>query len=172
MLTESDVKIICKVFNDERAPESFESYTIDSTSFYFSLSWNSNFSNREYYSNDLIVWDFGDGTTYTGSSATHFYAYPNIYNVNATIFDKNGDAQILTLGTPLTAKNVFPDLIYLHPINPEGYSYFLQSGKPSNQIIVTRYNSWQNEKFSKENDYTINLYVSGSKSDYVTLTML
>jgi len=170
MLTESDVKIVCKNFNDERAPESFESYTIDSTSFYFSLSWSSNFLNRNYYSNDLIVWDFGDGTTYTGSSATHFYTYPNIYNVNATIFDKDGDAQILSLGTPLTAKNVFPDLIYLHPINPEGYSYFLQSGKPSNQIIVTRYNSWQNEKFSKENDYTINLYVSGSRSDYVTLS--
>ena len=63
MLTESDVKIVCKVFNDERAPESFESYTIDSTCFYFSLSWSSNFSNRNYYSNNLIVWDFGDGTT-------------------------------------------------------------------------------------------------------------
>jgi len=170
MLTESDVKIICKVFDYENAPESFESYTIDSTSFYFSLSWNGNFTNRNFYSNNLIVWDFGDGTTYTGASAQHFYTFPDIYNVSTTLFDKEGNAHVITLGNALTAKNVFPDLIYLHPLNPDGYSYFLPSGKPSNQIIVTRYNSWQNEKFLKENNYTINLYVSGSKSDYMSLS--
>lgn len=170
MITESDVKIICKVFDNENAPEAFSSYTIDSTSFYFSLSWSPNFTERSFYSNNLVVWDFGDGTTFTGSSAKHFYEYPNVYNVNVTLFDKNGEAYIFTLDESLTASNVFPDYVYLHPLNPQGYSYFLPSGKPSDQIIVTRYNSWQNEKFSKESNYTINLYVSGSKSDYTSLS--
>ena len=55
MLTESDVKIVCKTYDDEKAPECFESYTIDSTSFYFSLSWNNNYSKRDFYSNNLII---------------------------------------------------------------------------------------------------------------------
>lgn len=170
MIPSTDVKIVCKVFDDERAPEAFDSYTIDSTSFYFSLSWSPNFANRSFYSNDVIVWDFGDGTTFTGASAKYFYKFPDIYNISATVFDKNGESHIISLETPLTASNVFPDYVYLHPLNPEGNSYFLPSGKPSNEIIVTRYNSWQNEDFLKENNYTINLYVSGSKSEYMSLS--
>ena len=42
MLSQSDVRIVCKVFDDEKAPEYFESYTVDNTSFYFSLSWSPN----------------------------------------------------------------------------------------------------------------------------------
>jgi hypothetical protein len=170
MLPTSAVKIVCKAFDDERAPEWYQSYTVDATSFYFSLSWNGNFDNRDFYSNNIIVWDFGDGTTFTGTSAKHFYKYPNFYNVNATLFDKNGETHNVSLEHTLTASNVFPDYVYLHPLNPNGFSYFLPSGKASNQIIVTRYNSWQHEKFLKENNYTINLYVSGSKSDHMTLS--
>ena len=170
MISTSDVKIICKVFDDIKAPESFESYTVDATSFYFSLSWSGNFTDRSFYSNDVVVWDFGDGTTYTGASAKHFYKFPDLYNVSATIFDKNGESYIISLEETLTASNIFPDYVYLHPLNPDGNSYFLPSGKPSNQIIVTRYNSWQNEEFLKDNNYTINLYVSGSKSDYMGLS--
>ena len=170
MITESDVKIICKVFDDAQSPEIFESYTVDATSFYFSLSWSGNFTERSFYSNDVVVWDFGDGTTYTGASAKHFYKFPDTYNVSATIFDKNGEPFIISLDETLTASNIFPDYVYLHPLNPEGNSYFLPAGKPSHQIVVTRYNSWQNEEFLKENNYTINLYVSGSKSDYMGLS--
>ncbi len=170
MLTESEVKIVCKVFDNRFSPESFESYTIDTTSFIFSLSWNENFNDRNFYSNNTIIWDFGDGTTYVGPSARHFYTVPNLYNVNASIFDKNGEVHIINLSETLTAKNVFPDYIYLHPLSPSGRSYNLKCGKASDQIIVTRYNSWQNEKFLRENDYTVNLYVSGSKSDHLTLS--
>jgi hypothetical protein len=170
MLSATDVKIICKVFNEENAPESFESYTIEGTSFYFSLSWSGNFSDRNFYSNNLVVWDFGDGTTYTGASAKHFYTFPNFYNVSATLFDKNGNSHNIALKETLTAKNVFPDYVYLHPFNEDGLSYFLPSGKASNQVVVSRYNSWQNDKFLKNNNYTINLYVSGSKSDHMTLS--
>lgn len=170
MILSSAVKIVCKVLDNEKAPETFESYTIDSTSFYFSLSWSQNFTNRSFYSNDVVVWDFGDGSNFTGPSARYFYKFPDVYNVSATIFDKNGESHIVTLENAVTASNVFPDYIYLHPFNSDGSSYFLPSGKPSNQVVVTRYNSWQNENFLKDNNYTINLYVSGSKSEYMGLS--
>ena len=166
----SSIKIVCKVFELENAPEIFESYTLENTSFNFSLSWSPNFNNRDFYSNELVIWDFGDETTYIGPSARHYYKFPNLYNVKATLYDKNGNAHVVSLGRTLTAKNVFPDYIYLHPFNPSGFAYNLQSGKASSQVVVTRYNSWQNEKFLKENDYTINLYVSGSQSDHMTLS--
>lgn len=171
MLPITAVQISCKVFDDARAPETYDAYTIEGTSFIFSLNWSDEFSDRNYYSNDTVIWDFGDGTNYTGASAKHYYKYPsNSYQVYASIFDKNGDVHKLTLNEKLTAKNVFPDYLYLHPLNPTGKSYNLPAGKASEQIIVTRYNSWQNEKFLKENNYSINLYVSGSKSDHVTLS--
>jgi hypothetical protein len=170
MLPTSAVKIVCKVFDDGAAPETFLSYTLKNTNFYFSLSWNSNFPDRSFYSNDLILWDFGDDTNFIGSSAKHYYKYPNFYNVNATIYDKNGTPYILNLSETITAKNVFPDYIYLHPLNEKGLSYNLPCGKPSNKIVVTRYNSWQNEKNLSENNYTINLYASGCKSDHMTLS--
>ena len=170
MLPTSAVKIICKVFENDNAPETFFSYTLENTSFSFSLSWNNNFTNRNDYSNDLIIWDFGDGTTFQGSSAKHYYKYPDIYTANVTIFDTNGNAHKITLDTPLTAKNVFPDFIYIQPLNNTGLSYNHPSGKPTSQVVVMRYNSWQNEKFIKEADYKINLYAYGSKSDYMSLS--
>lgn len=170
MLPTSAIKITCKVFNTDDSPETFSSYSLDKTCFYFSLSWNENFGERNFYSNELILWNFGDSTISEGSSASHYYKYPGLYNVNATIFDKNGDPYDITLEQTLTSENVFPDLVYLYPLNTSGLAYNHPSGKPTNQIIVNRYNSWQNEKFIKDNGYKINLYAYGSNSDYMGLS--
>jgi hypothetical protein len=170
MLPTPPVRIVCKVFGENNAPETFLSYTLENTSFSFSLSWNNNFTNKNNYSNDLLIWDFGDGTTYQGASAKHYYKYPDVYSPSVTLFDVNGDAHTITIETPLTAKNVLPDVLYLHPLDPTGLSYNHPSGKPTNQIIVTRYNSWQNEKFIKDAGYKVNLYAYNSKSDYMGLS--
>jgi hypothetical protein len=173
-LPTSAVRIICKVFKDDESgtvyPEMFSSYTCENTSFNFSLSWNEAFADRNFYSNKIIIWDLGDGVKKTDPEIKHFYKNPNIYEVNATVFDKNGEAYLISLKTPLTAKNIFPDYLYIHPLDELGRPYNLPSGKRSNQIFVSRYNSWQNEQTLKENNYTINLYVSGSKSDHYTLS--
>jgi hypothetical protein len=169
-LPSSAVRIICKVFDDKDSPEIFSSYTCENTSFLLSLSWNDAFTSRNFYSNNVVVWDFGDNTTLIAASAKHFYEYPKTYNVNATIFDKNGESYIISLEKELTANNIFPDYVYLHPLDTLGRPYNLPSGKRSDQIIVTRYNSWQNEKALIDNNYTINLYVSGSKSDHINLS--
>lgn len=39
-----------------------------------------------------ILWDFGDGTTVLGKTATHFYKNPGRYVVKCTFFNKNGQA--------------------------------------------------------------------------------
>jgi hypothetical protein len=169
-LPESIVRIVCKVFEGDNAPEIFSSYTCENTSFTLSLSWNPNFNDRDFYSNNIIKWDMGDGTRYTSPSVKHYYKYPKTYNVSANVFDKNGESYLINLETPLTAKNVFPDYLYLHPLDSLGKPYNLPAGKHSDQIIVTRYNSWQNENSLKDNNYTVNLYVSGSKSDHITLS--
>jgi hypothetical protein len=170
MLPPPSVKIICKVFDDINAPETFLSYTLENTSFSFSLSWNENFSTRNNYSNDLVIWDFGDGTTYQGPSAKHYYKYPDVYSPSVTLFDLDGNSHTIALENSLTAKNVFPDVLYLHPLDPSGLTYNHPSGKPTSQIVVSRYNSWQNEKNIKDIDYKINLYSHNSKSDYIELS--
>lgn len=170
MLPTPSVKIICKVFDDNNAPETFFSYTLENTSFNLSLSWGESLFNRSNYSNDLVIWDFGDGTTYQGASARHYYKYPDVYRPSVTLFDVNGDSHTITTNNNLTAKNVLPDVLHLQPLNPSGLAYNHPSGKPTNQIVVTRYNSWQNEKFIKDVDYKINLYAHNSKSDYIGLS--
>jgi len=60
------------------------------------------------------VWDFGDGTSGTGITATHRYSAPGTYLARLTVTDSNGisnqsDAQSVTVGsgTPPTARFVF-----------------------------------------------------------------
>jgi PKD repeat protein len=60
------------------------------------------------------VWDFGDGTSGTGITATHRYTTPGTYLARLTVTDSNGlsdqsDAQAITVGagTPPTARFAF-----------------------------------------------------------------
>jgi len=60
------------------------------------------------------VWDFGDGTSGTGITATHRYTAPGTYLARLTVTDSNGfsnqsEAQAVTVGagTPPTARIVF-----------------------------------------------------------------
>lgn len=43
-----------------------------------------------------VVWDFGDGTLSKSFSASKYYNFPGIYNVNMVIYDCNNNAQIST----------------------------------------------------------------------------
>ena len=42
------------------------------------------------------VWDFGDGTTGTGASVSHFYASPNAYTASCTVTDSLGTTKTAT----------------------------------------------------------------------------
>ena len=145
--------------------QNYKSYTLSNTPFYFYPDWIENSSE---YSQNNIIWDFGDGTTFVGPSASYFYKFPGHYEVSATFFDKQGSAYTITCSTKLTAFNAMPDTLVFDKFTPsqlEGI-YLLPAGKKSEPLKIYRYNSWQSDKQLSKNNYTINLYASGCNSAY------
>ena len=168
------VKILTSVFDVASAKNTGLSYTLQNTPFYFTPVW-SNDTSRGQFSQYQIYWDFGDSTNYVGPSATHYYQSPGVYNVTATFYDLVGNPWTVNQNTDsviiqLTAINAVPDLISfsnLIPSNQQGV-YFLPAGQRSIPLEINRYNSWQADKYLPDNQYTINLYASGSTSDYLS----
>lgn len=57
----------------------------------------------------VILWDFGDGTTVLGKTATHNYKLPGIYTVTCTCFDADGvpyKNQAVTFTRTITVKEL------------------------------------------------------------------
>lgn len=177
MLALTAVQISITVFDSPNASNVYTSFTLPNTPFYFKPIWAGSSAN---YSQYQILWDFGDGTHATGLSAQHFYKYPGSYNVTATFYDINGNAWLANTTTDttssdtvyarVTAYNAMPDVITFNGLLPAGRPgvYLLPAGKKSVPLEIYRYNSWQNDNFLKNNNYTINLYASGSKSDFLS----
>jgi len=158
------VSILATVLDNSNRPVS-KGYTLSNTPFYFKPIWDGESIN---YSQYEIIWDFGDGTTFLGLSATHVYKLPGIYPVTATFFNRTGQAFKITSTTSLSVYNVMPDTLIFDRLTPtyrEGL-YLLPAGKKSEPLKIYRYNSWQNDKFLSKTNYTINLYASGSNSTY------
>lgn len=151
------------VFDLPDAPISYYSYTLPNTPFYLKIDYQG-FDNL--INNYQILWNLGDGTTLIGPSAQHFYKFPGSYTVTATVYDRNGAAYNLA-PVKLSAFNAMPDkILFKNLSDSENYVYTLKAGKRSSPLEILRYNSWQNDNILKKNNYTINLYASGSKSDY------
>lgn len=174
------VQIKVTVLDDSRSNNVYTSFTLPNTPFYIKPQWN-NSDLQSKYSQYQILWDLGDGTFHVGTSALHYYKFPGIYNVQATFYDINGEPLTINTTTDsnsaemfyasLTAVNAVPDIISFLPFTPSSNAgvYALPAGKRSEPLKIYRYNSWQNNNFLAENNYTINLYASGSKSDYLTV---
>jgi len=163
------VSIFTTVVNDSDV-FSAKSYTLPNTPFYFIPVWAKRFNidDSVNFSQYEIIWNFDDGTTFIGPSASHFYKFPGVYEPTATFFDKQGNAYTITVNSKLSVYNVFPDTIVFDALSPTALEgiYMLPAGKKSEPLKIFRYNSWQHDAFLFENDYTVNLYASGSKSTY------
>ncbi|NBO99674.1 MAG: hypothetical protein EBU90_06045 [Proteobacteria bacterium] len=181
MLALTAVQIGVTVINSPDSANVYTSYTLSNTPFYFRPVWAADSGNEFLlYSQYQILWDFGDGTHTTGLSAQHYYKYPGVYNVTATFYNIEGNAQTINTTTDstsgslvyatLTAFNAMPDKIVFRGLLPEGRPgvYQLPAGKKSVPLDICRFNSWQNDSFLREDNYTINLYASGSKSDFLS----
>lgn len=175
------VQIKVTVLDDNASKNVYTSFTLPNTPFYIKPQWNdSSLSNT--YSQYQILWNLGDGTFTVGPSAEHYYKFPGIYEVSATFYNINGEPLTVNTTTDsssatavyasLTAINAVPDVISFEPFVPSNNAgvYVLPAGKRSQPLKIYRYNSWQNNDFLAADTYTINLYASGSKSDFLTVS--
>ena len=116
------------------------------------------------YSDERILWDFGDGTTSTSLCASHSYLFPGDYIVSLYVYKEEGQAVTSTYKATVNVKNFITDTITLSSKS----SYIQEAGTlgDENGINVVRYNSWQSYNALSGKKYTISLYASGGSDKF------
>jgi len=116
------------------------------------------------YSDERILWDFGDGTTSTSLCASHSYLFPGDYTVSLYVYKGEGQAVTSTYKSTVTVKNFITDTIAFSSKS----SYIQEAGTVGNEdgLTVIRYNSWQSYNALSGKNYTINLFASGGKDAF------
>lgn len=119
------------------------------------------------YSDERILWDFGDGTTSTSLCATHAYLFPGKYNVQLYVYGDRGQAYTSTYTATVDVKNFITDTICLTSKS----NYIQEAGSLGHPegITVIRYNSWQSYNALSGKNYTIKLFASGSNDNFFNI---
>lgn len=93
------------------------------------------------YDKNNVVWDFGDGTTYTGISASHIYTWPGTYTISMYIVNDNGEP----------VKSTVTDTVIVHDFISTQFEYTnikdvidIPIGSVTNPIQLNFTLSWQN----------------------------
>lgn len=171
MIYLTGARIKTTTYSDSPALQSFYSYTLPNTPFYFKIYFqNSDPTYRKKFSNNQIIWDFGDGTFSTGITAEHVYKWPGEYVVRATLYDINGEVHDIYTDSNLLVYNAIPDIVTFGGLNNQDIAYPLLAGRKSPALNVYRYNSWQYNNFLNDSNYKINLYASNSNSSYTSVS--
>lgn len=158
------------VYDVAEAQQSFRSFTLPNTPFYFKIQWENELVENTYSSRE-IVWDFGDGTNAVGLTASHWYKWPGKYRVKVYLTDFKGNPIILENLNDLIVENVMPDIVAFDNFsNTPATIYSLPAGRRTKPLRFYRFNSWQNDAILNGNSYTINLFASGGKSNYISVS--
>ena len=119
-----------------------------------------------YISSDNFIWDFGDGTRATTASASHVYNYPGVYNITLLAYDSGGNEHLSTEVKQVSVSDFWPDRLTIG-----GPSITQTVNIPSNivnatqsPIMIERRNTRQLHAALSGDEYTVNLYASGSNS--------
>ena len=116
-----------------------------------------------------VSWEWGDGTTGFGVSASKVYNQPGVYNVKCIMVDKDGHSHESTNSPKISAYNYFGDQINWYTDSTESsQTEVVTAGRISNPLNLERFNSWQSYNTLSATGYTINLYASGSESEYIS----
>lgn len=111
--------------------------------------------------------DFGDGTLTSDLTAEHYYKYPGEYQVTLVAVDSATNFYRSEQRPTIRAYNAIPDKVFLSYIDGTN----TLNSTLENPVHVTRYNSYQSwSSVSADGGYSINLSVSGNKSNFVTPT--
>jgi hypothetical protein len=144
-------------------------YTLNVTKFTFTPRLSTLGNTGFGVSLDKLIWDFGDGTHAMGYSVEKRYEYPGDYRVTTIFTDQNGVTHRNSKFQDIKVYNYVPDALQWYTPNiayPNGgLPEKCWSGRPSDDLTIFRYNSWQSwPNVSGDGGYYINLYAQGSKS--------
>ena len=115
------------------------------------------------YSDQYILWDFGDGSTNVhGFSAEHYYYYPGQYKVTMNLMLSSGEAVLDSFNRVITIKDFVPNTYSLSLSTSDARNLSLTAGKYSDILALKRWNSLQT--FGE--NYSFFMYASGSRSLY------
>ena len=93
------------------------------------------------YDQQKLIWDFGDGTTYTGISAEHVYKWPGDYTISLTMINDSGEPVKSTETFQVTVVDFLPTQFVLNNI-PDVIN--IPAGQTVNPISIQFVLSWQN----------------------------
>ena len=126
-----------KVFTNNLTPVSAVPATGDA----ITLPWFKDAEKK--YSKTSVIWDFGDGTTYTTLSAEHVYKWPGTYTITLSIIDNTGEVVNSTTSHEVTVVDFLPtqyDIITNRDVID------IPTGQPSTPIRTEFYISWQSHQ--------------------------
>jgi hypothetical protein len=156
---------------DYTGNNSLSSFSLSNTPLTFKpdFTTSSILSGTNSISNNLLHWDFGDGTTSTDLIPTHNYVWPGQYTVTLTIYDKNGTAYDSSYQPTINIFDFVSTQIAFQDY--KSLVYDIPSGQLIDPLIINAYFSWQTYQSLSGTSlsaaaYTINLYASGARGDY------
>jgi hypothetical protein len=110
-----------------------------------------------------IMWDFGDGTTSSSITATHYYTLPGWYTVRCFFLGESGEGYTDSFTQSIYVRNIIEDsLIFENVDSSNTISLTADSDKLEIPLNIKRTNSWQSYEKLSATGYSINFQISGS----------
>jgi PKD repeat protein len=115
------------VFDFTGSP-SLTSFTLPNTPLTFVV----NISSLQGYTNDQILWSFGDNTYSTSLTGVHVYEKPGVYTATCWLYDFDGNSYISIYSTDI----VIRDFIVDHVCFTVDSNITLTSGRVDTPIVI------------------------------------
>ena len=118
--------------------------------------------------------DLGDGTLSTDLTAEHYYKYPGEYKVTLVAVDSATNFYVGLQQPVIKVSNAISDLLFLNYVNDYNNTTgvsgnMIRNSRFESPVRLTRFNSYQTwPAVSAQGGYTINLTVSGNRSELVS----
>jgi hypothetical protein len=140
-------------------------YTLDITPLTFVAELS---SNNLFLSDKKGFWNFGDGSVSDTLSAKHVFKWPGLYNVTFYAYTSAGNAVPACTTFQVSAYNYIGNFLRTSYLGEDQITSY-NAGRPTDDLILTRYNSWHSYPALSAEGYTVSFYASGSNSDYLDL---
>ena len=108
--------------------------------------------------------DFGDGTIVKELTGSHIYNIPGTYTITLVVPDSGGNMFKSVTQPKIEVYNLIPDTLSITYLSGNT----VVSSTINTPLLVTRFNSYQTYPALSSIGYSINLSVSGNKSNFVT----